>query len=230
MNLQQENRPTASITPASKSEKMPLIVWDFNGTLLNDVETCLDALNVILRQRELQPLNLVEYRQRFTFPVSTFYQNLHIETMEDVHWEALAESFHMRYIFSRKLVLQPGAADVVKIFKTLGIRQGVLSALEQELLETQLQQFGLFESMDFVCGSKNYNGASKTEAARALGLGNHVLLVGDTLHDAEVAASQGWKCILFSEGHQVRERLLVAGVPVIDTLARLPELLFHDKE
>lgn len=199
----------------------PTIVWDFNGTLLDDVRACLDSLNSFLRAHRLPTLSRDDYRRRFAFPVADFYQSLGMRFATPFDWEALGESFHLRYLFSPHLALQPGAREAVSAIRARGFRQGVLSALEQGLLEVQLRQFGLLGAMGFVCGSRNYEGASKEAAARALNLQGPVLLIGDTLHDAEVARAQGWRCLLCSAGHQSSERLRAAGYPVIDALTRL---------
>ncbi len=201
------------------------IVWDFNGTLLDDVRACLDALNVILRANRISPLTAEDYRARFRFPVADFYRELGMVPATPFDWEALGESFHMRYLFSRHLRLQDGAREALLAFRAAGLRQGILSALEQGILEMQLRQFGLTPHLDFIRGSRNYDGASKEDAARGLNLQGPVLLVGDTLHDAEVARSQGWDCILCSAGHQNADRLATSGFPVIPTLRLLPPRL-----
>ena len=201
------------------------IVWDFNGTLLDDVRACLDALNAILRANRLPPLTAEDYRARFRFPVADFYRELGMVPATPFDWEALGESFHMRYLFSPHLRLQEGAREALLAFRAAGIRQGILSALEQGILEMQLRQFGLTPHLDFIRGSRNYDGASKEDAARGLNLQGPVLLVGDTLHDAEVARSQGWDCILCSAGHQNADRLATSGFPVIPTLRLLPPRL-----
>lgn len=201
------------------------VVWDFNGTLLDDVHACLDALNAILRGNRLPPLSAEDYRARFRFPVAEFYRELGMVPATRYDWEALGESFHMRYLFSRHLGLQPGAREALTALRAAGIRQGVLSALEQGLLEMQLRQFGLTPYFDFIRGSRNYDGASKEAAARDLPLEGPTLLVGDTLHDAEVARAMGWDCLLCSAGHQNAERLATAGFPIIPSLLLLPPRL-----
>lgn len=199
----------------------PTIVWDFNGTLLDDLQACLDALNVILRSHNLPSLSREDYRERFGFPVVNFYTSLGLQPKSAYDWEALAESFHMRYLFSRHLKLQPGAREALAYFQHHGIRQGVLSALEQGILEMQLKQFGLTDPLSFICGSRNYEGASKLDAARKLALESPVVLIGDTLHDAEVAQQLGWHCILCSAGHQTADRLAVTGCPIISSLTEI---------
>ncbi|MGN0885892.1 MAG: HAD family hydrolase [Candidatus Spyradenecus sp.] len=194
------------------------VIWDFNGTLIDDLQACLDALNAILRAHHLSPLSREDYRRRFDFPVAAFYHSLGMAPATPFDWEALSESFHLRYLFSKHLRLQPGARECVGAFREGQMRQGVLSALEQGLLEMQLQQFGLAAEMDFVLGSSNYEGASKAQAAERLALHGPVVLIGDTLHDAEVARAQGWQCLLCAAGHQTPERLARAGYPVVESL------------
>jgi phosphoglycolate phosphatase len=205
--------------------KSMTVVWDFNGTLLNDMQACINSLNVLLRMRGLRPVTPEFYRENFGFPVIHFYEQLGLVPKDAEDWEIIGESFHMRYLFSKHLNLQPHAAEAVTAIRRLGIRQGVLSALEQGLLELQLSQFGLAHHMDFISGSRSYDGASKADAAAALGLKGRVVLIGDTEHDAEVARAQGWQAILCSAGHHTAARLQKWGYPVIDTLASLEHTL-----
>ncbi|MBD9240804.1 MAG: HAD family hydrolase, partial [Ruminococcaceae bacterium] len=51
------------------------------------------------------------------------------------------------------------------------------------------------------------------------------VMVGDTQHDAEVAAALGTGCVLYTGGHQSRKRLEAVCPHVIDDLAQLPQLL-----
>lgn len=202
----------------------PTIVWDFNGTLLKDMDACINALNPILKAYQLAPITLDYYRQHFGFPVIHFYEHLGLKPKSQYDWDALAESFHMRYIFSKTLTLQPGALAAVQFFHQQGYQQGILSALEQHLLEVQVEQFGLSRYMNFICGSRNYDGATKVDTAKRLNLKVPVIMIGDTLHDAEVAHTLGWDCILCSAGHQTHERLLAAHVRTLPSLYELPAL------
>ena len=211
--------------PLTNRRQPPTIVWDFNGTLLNDIQACLNALNVLLKARHLQPITQTYYREHFGFPVIQFYESLGMIPTDAEDWENIGESFHMRYLFSKSLQLQPGAQECVSNLHRMGIRQGVLSALEQGLLELQLQQFGLAHEMDFISGSRSYDGASKLSAATALQLKQPVVLIGDTTQDAEVAQAQGWNCILCAAGHQTADRLKPFGFPVIDSLHDLLPML-----
>ena len=53
----------------------------------------------------------------------------------------------------------------------------------------------------------------------------HILFLGDTLHDYEVADAMGVDCVLLSCGHQPRPRLESSGVPVFDSLVEIVDWL-----
>jgi phosphoglycolate phosphatase len=50
------------------------IIWDWNGTLLNDVEVAINSINRLLYDRNLVPLTLERYLDVFTFPVQDYYE------------------------------------------------------------------------------------------------------------------------------------------------------------
>ena len=56
--------------------KYESIIWDWNGTLLNDVGTAIDSINYLLKDRKLSPLTLDRYLEVFTFPVQNYYEQI----------------------------------------------------------------------------------------------------------------------------------------------------------
>ena len=54
-------------------EDINTIIWDWNGTLLDDVDICIDIINELLSIRNQQPLTRSRYREIFTFPVKDYY-------------------------------------------------------------------------------------------------------------------------------------------------------------
>ena len=103
--------------------------------------------------------------------------------------------------------------------------QAILSACEQQLLDTQVAEQGLSDTFVAVQGTDNLDGRAKLDVGRRLmarlAAPGACLLVGDTLHDAEVASALGCACALVACGHQNRARLSQAGCPVFDSLAAL---------
>ena len=53
---------------------MKTIFFDFNGTIINDVDLCLNILNEMLKENGLEPITLERYREIFTFPIKKYYQ------------------------------------------------------------------------------------------------------------------------------------------------------------
>jgi phosphoglycolate phosphatase len=197
------------------------IIWDWNGTLLDDAQACINALNSLLRERSLPLLDHARYRAGFGFPVRAFYRAIGI-TADDRGWEELAVVFHARY--RREPARVPAEARaLLDWFRARNVPQAILSACEQRLLDTQVAEQGLSEAFVAVQGTDNLDGRSKIAVGRQLmgrlAAPGACLLIGDTLHDAEVAAALGCDCLLVACGHQNRERLAAAGCPVYDSLA-----------
>ena len=123
----------------------------------------------------------------------------------------------------------------LELAASLGFRQGVLSALRQDKLEAAIGAAGLRKFFDHVFGVDNLDGASKLQRGRELmaALGPDAgtpVFIGDTLHDAEVARELGARCVLVSCGHQMPERLVAAGCPVVDSLVAAVRLVGAQEE
>ena len=207
------------------------LIWDWNGTLLDDVQLCLSLLNQLLEQNgSPNRYGLAAYREIFGFPVAEYYRRAGFD-FEKRSFEALAADYVARYDpESFACSLCSGAADALAALKSAGVRQVILSASEQALLNAQVEHLGVAGYFDELLGQTDYYAHGKLAVgkewmARQSFDPSEAVLVGDTLHDAQVAAGLGAQCVLCAAGHQSRARLLTAGVPVIDTLARLPALL-----
>jgi phosphoglycolate phosphatase len=206
------------------------IVWDWNGTLLDDIAASLSAMNQMLAKRRLPLLSLERYREIFTFPVRSYYQEAGL-FFEEEEWDAVAMEFIGNY--SNLLPgcgIQSGADQIISYLQTRGYRQFILSAMHQQLLLASVGaclDVNFFESIN---GLNDHYAHSKEENALLLvagsGLQAHeLLMIGDTLHDYEVATSAGMQSILFSGGHHAAHRLQASGTLVIDRLEILEELL-----
>lgn len=186
---------------------MTTLVWDWNGTLLNDTEAALNAFNAQLEKRSLKPITIKFYRDNFAFPVKPFYAKCGIK-LEREDWDKLAAEYHEAYAREEK-ALNSAARAALEAARALGFRQSVLSALRQDLLEEALAQYKIREYFDHVVGVDNLNGASKLNEARALmkKLKGEVVFIGDSLHDAEVAREVGARALLVSTGGHSKARL-----------------------
>ena len=203
------------------------IVWDWNGTLLNDVDAGLNAVNRMLLARRLPPLTLTRYRAIFGFPVRDFYRKAGF-VLEREDWDAMAAEFHRLFLEDPTIRLHDGAAEWLRRIAARGIPQSLLSASEQSILTNMLDGYGLRPFFAHIRGVDNLNGISKLDLGRrlvtAIGLPpDAILMIGDTLHDAEVADALGARCLLVASGHQSLARLEASGREVIPSLNSLEE-------
>ena len=199
------------------------VIWDWNGTLLQDLDHAVATVNHLLKKRNLPILNQSSYKEKFHFPIRSYYNLLGFD-LKNESFEALCEEFvdlFMHGVFDCPLV--PGARDILQKVKTLGKMQSILSASDQTSLDQMIYHFAIKNQIDNVFGiadkfaaSKIYRGfelikLSKIDAKKTV-------LVGDTDHDLEVAHALGVHAILVSHGHQDAAKLRKLHHTVIDVV------------
>lgn len=199
------------------------IIWDWNGTLLNDVGLCVDIINGVLAKRNLDALTFEKYRKIFTFPIKDYYIKAGFDftqyTFEEVGLEWMREYERRR----TECLLHSGVEETLLLLKQNNIGQSVLSAYPHSTLIEIISHFNLNGFFSYIIGLNNIYATSKIELGKDLmkKISNgkeRTLLVGDTEHDHEVATEIGADCVLVANGHQSKEKLLTCNVPVFDTL------------
>jgi len=202
------------------------IIWDWNGTLLDDAEICRTAINKMLKVRDLPELNLEKYRNVFTFPVIEYYKEVGFDFTID-EWEPVAMEFINLYLNALPACgLTPFATKTLEVFKQKGYRQAIISAMQHDALLKSVSELGIYDYFDYIGGIGDHYGGGKIDNARNYfnesGLNpEKITLIGDTLHDSEVAAELQCKCILVATGHQSFQRLSNTGLPVINNLSEI---------
>ncbi|MDE6031264.1 MAG: HAD family hydrolase [Oscillospiraceae bacterium] len=183
------------------------VIWDWNGTLLDDVEVSIEAMNRVLERYGLARLDRERYRDIFCFPVRDYYAKAGFDfTRVDFEKPAM-EFIEEYYSLVSAAGLSRGAAEALDGFLESGIRQVILSASERESLIGQVRRLGIENRFTDILGIDNHFAASKAELAQKWISENNidksgVVFIGDTLHDLEVAAAAGCACVLVSCGHQ----------------------------
>ena len=202
------------------------IIWDWNGTLFNDVELCANIMNQLLEEASLPKISVAEYRDVFTFPVIDYYKALGHDVGAE-NWQKISHQFISEYETNKyQFKIYPDAPKVLEHIKNLGISQSILSAYKQETLDELVAYFDLSQFFIKLVGLDNIYAASKLDNGlkwiKELGFEEgEVLMVGDTLHDCEVAEAIGADSVLLSFGHQSREKLNGCNIPIIDSLSEL---------
>lgn len=207
------------------------VLWDWNGTLLNDVAVGVETLNEMLTEHGYAPVDgLDAYRSVFCFPIETYYKNVGFDFSRHPYAQ-LAEVYMKKYVaHSAGCGLMPDAMETLQALRARGVRQVVLSASHRPVLQAQVERLGVAEYFDALLARDDVYARSKVDVGKAWLTENHIapeaaVMIGDSVHDFEVAAALGARCILYSGGHQNEQALRAQGVPVIARLQELQSLL-----
>ncbi len=188
------------------------IIWDWNGTLVNDVDLCVSLLAKEMKGHHLEPISKEHHQNQFSFPIVDYYRKIGFKFSDD-------EFKEMSIKFSAKLSegifrceLFEGAKSLLVELKSKGIRHAVLSATPEEFLIKQVKHFNIYEIFELIYGLPDRYAASKVNRGRQLmEVANfkpdQTILVGDTEHDLDVGQALGVEVLLLAQGHQSYDRL-----------------------
>ena len=211
-----------------------LILWDWNGTLLDDVALCVDALNRLLeRHGYVQRYDLTSYREIFGFPIMDYYRRAGFDLAKHP-FEDLAESYMADYIpASAACPLMEGAVEALAAFRAAGVRQVVLSASPVTTLQQQVTERGVQHYFDRLLGLGDIYAKSKVEVGlRYLAESGfdrrRAVMIGDSVHDFEVAQALGVHCVLQAAGHQPAAVLRATGASVADDVRQAAALILKE--
>ena len=202
------------------------VIFDWNGTLIDDAFVFVDVLNVLLKRRHLKTINLKEYRELFCFPIKDFYKKINIDisykSFQQLKVEFVSEYNLRRYsadlFIDTKLILEK--------LRGMGFSLSILSASNQNTLNDLTAYYSINQYFDLIIGVNNYIADGKIENGkklmRTIGLDrNQIILIGDTDHDYEVAENLKIDCLLISHGHQSEQRLKKSSNRVIKKFNQL---------
>jgi phosphoglycolate phosphatase len=210
--------------------KYQYIVFDFNGTLINDVDLCLDLLNEMLRMKNLPEVSEDKYKHIFTFPIKTYYQNAGFD-FKDYSFEELSLYFIKKYQPASLLCgLYPDVEKTLGYLKNQGYHLILLSASKLDNLKEQTDHYHISSYFDSILGLDNIAAKGKVDIAQEYFTKNHIngskcLFIGDTLHDVEVSSSLGSDIYLVNFGHQHQDILKTSGKNIISSYQELMQLL-----
>ncbi|MBE6573802.1 MAG: HAD family hydrolase [Ruminococcaceae bacterium] len=201
------------------------ILWDFNGTIIDDVATGMRSVNTLLERRGLPTVDTIEhYHSVFTFPITEYYINLGFDFDKEPFSEIAIEWTEQNEENIKKAPLHKGVTEALEFFKGKGIPQIILSATKRDMLINHIHGLGIYDYFDEFLGLDNIHAESKVAIGIEWMNANPEalpLMIGDTTHDSEVAEKIGCDCVLVARGHQSRETLLATGRRVYDTLEKI---------
>jgi len=202
------------------------IIWDWNGTLVDDVWLVVEIMNKMLKKRHLPAIDSKKYREIFDFPVTKYYLKLGFdfsrESFEDLTVEFIGEYYdrfnECKLFYETEKVLQE--------IKDLGISQSILSASKEDVLIEKIKYYKIETFFCKIIGLDNHYAESKIERGKKWIVDLHinpreVLLIGDTVHDFIVSKHIGSDCQLIANGHNSRKKLEKLGACVVGSMQEM---------
>ena len=210
------------------------VLWDWNGTLLDDLQLNLEIENYLLAERGLEKLGSKEfYLKEFGFPIIDFYIKIGFDFTKESYADVAdeyAEEYKKRLPDAK---LFSDALPVIDLLRKNGISNVIISATEHELLKKQVSAFNIEDKFETVLGSENNLGKSKVSVALDWMKQNSVdpqrlAFIGDTTHDFETARAIGCECFFVCRGHNSKQRLMETGCEVFNNLSEVYERLMKE--
>lgn len=200
------------------------IVWDFNGTLLDDLMPCIDVLNAILEARGLPYVGKERYLEVFGFPIKDYYETVGLDFSKESYSDLADEWSALYKAAAEGCGMCGGTREALEYFKELGLPQYILSATEHGMLLDQVAELGIGGYFTELLALRNFHATSKVALGKEWAereKPQRVLFIGDTVHDYETATAMGADCVLIAAGHQSRARIEKCGVPVLNSAHEL---------
>ena len=191
------------------------IIWDWNGTIVDDAGIALDAVNDMLREQHRPEITLEEYRNAMDTPILRFYDM----KATDFNW--ITERFQSYYENHKdQLRLHEGVEGLLEYCRQKGCHQIILSSSATRIIQFYAKLFGVADYFEAVLGADDLLAAGKIERAVGYFEQNKIpkaetVMIGDSVHDFDVSQALGIDCILMSGGHQDLQSLQSCGCPVI---------------
>jgi phosphoglycolate phosphatase-like HAD superfamily hydrolase len=209
------------------------LVWDWNGTLLDDIHAVIAATNAAFAEIGHEPISLERYRELYCVPIPLFYERLMNRVPSGAEWLVLDESFHRHYTAHRvNCALTEGVEELLTAWALAGSSQSLLSMYGHDELVPVVRDYGIERHFVRVDGRTGPSGGSKAlhmerhlAALAATGSisPSRTVVIGDAVDDAVAAAHVGARAVLYTGGSHSRASLEAVGVPVVDSLAEAVE-------
>lgn len=207
-----------------------VIIWDFNGTLIDDIDAALASVNDMLIRRKLPTINFEQYASYIDTPIIKFYEHI-FDDLYSMDFNVIADEFNRGYEKHLKShAVMPCAEEVLEYFNSLGKLQTVISATHIDKVNTRLREFELDGYFDKILAHNNLIAEDKTHLAINYFAEKDIkpheaVVIGDCVADFKMAEALGCDCILTTQGHQSRKEFSETTAIIIDSLAELKKLI-----
>lgn len=206
------------------------VVWDFNGTLMDDVGISILTVNDMLSKRDKPLTNRKEYFEKIEMPIIRYYEKMFDFNVTSI--SELTREFQVGYdSYIDSASLADGAQEVLERFKKEGINQVIISSFPTEKIKRICESKGILGYFTEILGADDIKAESKVERgvafSKSRGENAKIVAIGDLVHDYEMASGMGADCILYSGGHQSKKDLSLCGVPVADSMKDIERMILE---
>lgn len=229
-SITHQSRATALAGRSRKLRRFMHIIWDWNGTLFDDLDIVVAAVNATIEPLGAGPISHDDYRAHYVRPVRLFYERLLDRAVSREEWHRFDDAFHHDYNEAVHHVgLAVDALDALDLVERAGATQSLLSMYPHDELLPLATRHGVADSMVLIEGRRGTAGASKRDS-----MVRHVdailghphttaeleefVVIGDALDDATAADASGLRCILYDNGSHPFDHLVATGHPVTQSL------------
>jgi phosphoglycolate phosphatase-like HAD superfamily hydrolase len=198
------------------------LVWDWNGTLLDDLTLVVAATNASLASVGVAPVSAEDHRRDFRRPIADYYSHVLGRPVDHEEFARLDRVYHDAY--RQGLLDCTLAADAEAAIRAWDGTQSVLSMWFHHELVPELERRGLHALFERVDGLRaEVGGGAKAahliEHLAELGIdGSRTVVIGDSVDDADAADAVGAGCVLYGGGFTDAARLAGTGKPVATSL------------
>lgn len=196
----------------NKVDSYKHVIWDWNGTLLDDLDIAVDAVGALLEEHNIPKVTAENYKKVFRFPVIEYYKDIGFD-LEKISFEYLCDRFVQEYNQKRAHLAQlfEGTHDILTAIKAQKT-QSILSAGAQSHLDEITKSLKIDHLFDNIYGLNDFYAAGKIHRGKQLledvGIeASKTIMIGDTDHDHAVGKALGIDVLLIADGHQHYDKL-----------------------
>ena len=210
------------------------IIWDWNGTLVDDAWLFVDLMNVVLKKRKLATIDVKKYQKTFCFPLEKYYKRLGFNFDNEPYNIPSTEFITLYNKEKYRPRLYPGVKSILARLNHKKIKNYLLSAQNHESLLELVRFYQIGHFFELVQGTDNIHARGKGLLAHSIMKAqkiksNEVLFIGDTNMDAEIARANRAKMFALTFGHQNKDRFPEnERITLVHTLTQLCSCLFGE--
>ncbi len=211
---------------------MELVIFDWNGTLVDDAELGLTGANACFGLYGIAPISLQQFQETFTVPWQEFFiVNGVKEEQIDV---VKHQQTYSRAYGRTPAELREGVKETLTALKDRGAKLAINSLYEKSIIEEEMRRLGIFDLFDAVhaptglvnAGTRPDKDMASLQEELGITAEDTVLFVGDMIVDIETARTHGFVSVALTNGWTSTTRLEAAKPDhLLDDFSKILDIL-----